>query len=152
MAPFYQDTKMDSLFTAQDPAYHSALKKPVAQLFSMTNMRNYEPHADECTAIFLQSMEDLQSTPVDLAIWLQWYAFDVIGNITFQRKFGFMEQRRDVDDMIRGIDEALKYVKVVGMFPELHPWLVGNKLFRETLPKILLLPDTIRQFMKASCS
>ena len=143
---------MDSLFTTRDPAYHSALKKPVAQLFSMTNMRNYEPHADECTAIFLESMKDLQGTPVDLASWLQWYAFDVIGNITFQRKFGFMEQRRDVDGMIRGIDEALKYVKVVGMFPALHPWVVGNKLVRETLPKILPLPDTIRQFMKASHS
>ncbi|CZR68485.1 related to pisatin demethylase cytochrome P450 [Phialocephala subalpina] len=113
MAPFYQDTKMDSLFTTRDPAYHNALKKPIAQLFSMTNMRNYEPHADECTAIFLKSMKDLQGKPVDLAIWLQWYAFDVIGNITFQRKFGFMEQRRDVDHMIRGIDEALKYVKVI---------------------------------------
>jgi hypothetical protein len=38
----------------------------------------------------------------------------------------------------------------VGMFPTLHPWLVGNKTFRKTLPKILPLPDTMRQFMKAS--
>ena len=148
MAPFYKDAKMDSLFTTRDPAYHSALKKPVAQLFSMTNMKNYEPHTDECTAIFLKSMRDLQGTPVDLAIWLQWYAFDVIGSITFQRRFGFMEQRQDVDDMIIGIDSALKYVKVVGMFPALHPFLVGNKTFRETLPKILPVPDTMRQFIK----
>jgi cytochrome P450 len=84
MAPFYQDA---SLFTARDPAYHSALKKPVAQLFSMTNMKNYEAHADERTAIFLNSMKDLQGKPVDLATRLQWYAFDVIGNITFQSRF-----------------------------------------------------------------
>lgn len=141
---------MDSLFTTRDPVYHSALKKPVAQLFSMTNMKNYEPHTDECTAIFLDSMRDLQGKPVDLAIWLQWYAFDVIGNITFQRKFGFMEQRQDVGDMIRGIDEALKYVKIIGQFPAWHRWLVGNKIFRETLPKILPIPDTIRRFIKAS--
>jgi cytochrome P450 len=143
---------MDSLFSTRDPAYHSALKKPVAQLFSMTNMKNYEPHADECTAIFLHSMRDLQGTPVDLAIWLQWYAFDVIGNITFQRKFGFMEQRRDVDDMILGLDHGLKYVKVVGQFPDWHRWLVGSKTFREILPKISPIPDTPTKFIKASQS
>ena len=150
MAPVYKDSVMDSIFTTRDPAYHSALKKPVAQLFSLTNMKNYEPHTDECTSIFLDSMRDLQGKPVDFAIWLQWYAFDVIGNITFQRKFGFMEQRRDVDDMIEGIDEALKYVKVIGQFPSLHWLLVGNKVLREILPKILPVPDTIRKFMKVN--
>ena len=116
----------------------------------MTNMKNYEPHADECTAIFLDSMRDLQGTPIDLATWLQWYAFDVIGNITFQRKFGFMEHRRDVDNMVLGLDHGLTYVKVVGQFPGWHRLLVGNKLFRKILPKILPIPDTLEKFVEVS--
>ena len=150
MAPFYKDERLDSLFTARDPGYHQALKKPVAQLFSMTNMRNYEPHADECTAIFTEAMRDLQGQPVDLAIWLQWYAFDVIGNITFQRRFGFMEQRRDVDQIIEGIDGGLQYVKIIGQFPAWHPWLFGSKMLRSILPKIVPLPDTMGKFMNVS--
>ena len=141
---------MDSLFTTQDPVYHKALKSPVAQLFFMTNMRNYEPHADECTAIFIKSMQELQGQPVDLAIWLQWYAFDVIGNITFQRIFGFMEQRRDVDDMIEGINIALHYVKIIGQFPFLHGWLIGSDVIKAIWLRILPIRDTMTKFMNVS--
>lgn len=141
---------MDSLFTARNPAYHKALKSPVAQLFSMTNMRNYEPHADECTAIFIKSMESLEGQAVDLSIWLQWYAFDVIGNITFQRRFGFMEQRRDIDEMIEGIDIGLHYVKLVSQFPALHGWLIGNEVVKSIALRILPIRDTMTKFMNVS--
>lgn len=87
---------------------------------------------------------------MDLAIWLQWYAFDVIGNITFQRRFGFMEQRRDVDQMLEGIDGGLQYVKIIGQFPAWHQWLFGSKMLRTILPKIVPLPDTMGMFMNVS--
>ncbi|KAF3407125.1 hypothetical protein DPV78_001830 [Talaromyces pinophilus] len=37
------------------------------------------------------------------------YAFDVISAITFQRRYGFMGQTCDVDDMISKIDTGLQY-------------------------------------------
>jgi hypothetical protein len=148
MSPFYQNERLDSLFTARDPAYHRNLKSQVAQLFSMTNMRNYEPHVDECNEIFIHSMEDLAQDQIDLATWLQWYAFDVIGNITFHRRFGFMEERKDVDGMIAGIDQGLQYIKIVGQFPHLHPYLVGSTLAAVLLFRLFNVPDTMGKFMK----
>lgn len=71
---------------------------------------------------------------VDLGIWLQWYAFDVIGAITFRRKFGFMEERRDIHDIIAGIEGGLWYGCICGQLPEFHPWLLGN----HTLMNVLL--------------
>jgi hypothetical protein len=137
---------MDSMFTERDPLVHRALKGSVAQLFSMTNMRNFEVYADECTKIFLDAMEDLEGKSVDFATWLQWYAFDVIGGITFQRRFGFMEQRGDVDSMIRKIDEGLEYVKVIGqsewlvaLFDVLsrNDWITHSKLWPDTMERFL---------------
>jgi len=118
----------------------------------MTNMRNYEPHVDECNTIFMSAMEEmaLENQIVDLAVWLQWYAFDVIGNITFQRRFGFMERREDVDEMIKGIDDGLGYVKVIGQFPGLHPWIMGSKFAMFIISKLTELRDTMGKFMKAS--
>ena len=55
------------------------------------------------------------------------YAFDVIGAITFNRTFGFMEERRDIQDIIAGIEGGLWYGSLCGQVPELHPWLLGNK-------------------------
>lgn len=139
---------MDSLFTTRDPHHHKALKTPVAQLFSMTNMKNFEPYADECTHIFENTMLDLEGKTLDLAVWLQWYAFDVIACITFQRRFGFMEQRKDIDGMIGSLDHGLRYIGVVSQFPSWHGWLIGNRLLMSTLASLFPnLPDPLGKFM-----
>lgn len=62
-------------------------------------------------------------------------AFDVIGAITFHRRFGFIEKQKDVKDMIRGIDIGLKYAGIVGQVPALHRWLLGNNSVAKFLAK-----------------
>ena len=148
-SPYYKGKTMESLFSTRDSTHHKNLKRPVAQLFSMTNMKNYEIYADERTKIFIDTMRELQGQPIDLSAWLQWYAFDVIASITFQHRFGFMEQRRDIGNMIGDLDFGLGYAKIVGQFPGLHPWLVGNKDLIDTMEKIgLPLPDPLSSFLK----
>lgn len=152
MSPTYEDEIMDSLFTTRDPAHHKALKRPVAGKFSMTSIRSLEPLVDECSEIFVQSMKDLEGQKVDLGAWLQWYAFDVIGMITFNRRFGFMEEQRDVLDMISSLEFALKYAGVVGQVPYLHPWLAGNQIvvwMIERLP-FVNMPNPGKTIVKVS--
>jgi hypothetical protein len=117
----------------------------------MTNLRSYEEYVDECTKIFIDAMRDLEGESVDLSKWLQWYAFDVIASITFQRRFGFMEQRQDIDNMIRDLDLGGGYIKVVSQFPGLHPWLVGNKTLMGFMERLFgELPDALARFMRVS--
>ncbi|KAK5046898.1 hypothetical protein LTR84_007252 [Exophiala bonariae] len=147
--PYYKDRPMQSLFATSDTEYHKALKRPVAQLFSMTNMKHYEIYINECTKIFMDIMQELQDQPIDLGMWLQFYAFDVIASVTFQRRFGFMENRTDVDNMIGRLSSALQYGKVIGQFPGLHPWLIGNKRLLNTIEAVgIRLPDPLVQFVK----
>ena len=150
MTPFYNDTLMPSMFTARDPAYHTSLKRPVSQKFSMTSIKAMEPLADECTSIFLDAMRDLEGKEIDLGVWLQWYAFDVIGAITFQHRFGFLEERRDIGDMIKDIETVLKYAATVGQIPEWHPYLVGNLYLFKFLgwQKVLKVPDPLRTVVR----
>lgn len=140
---------MPSLFTTRDPAYHKKLKRPVAQLFSMTNMKNYEAYADECTKIFIDTMFRREGETIDLSTWLQYYAFDVVAAITFQRQFGFVTQGRDIGNMIGDLHFALQYSKIVGQFPGLHAWLAGNKSMLNTLERMgMTVPDPLAQFVK----
>lgn len=134
---------MDCMFTARDAVYHKHLKSSVSQIFSMTNMKNFEVYADECTQIFMDAMLTLEGQSLDFSNWLQWYAFDVISAITFQRRFGFMEQRRDVDNMIGKIDTGLQYVKILGQLP-----LLRGALLNRHFQRLNLLPDTLDRFMK----
>jgi cytochrome P450 len=118
---------MPNMFSVRDPIEHQALRRPVAQKFSMSSIRSFEPLADECTSIFIAAMEELEGQALDLGIWLQWYAFDVIGAITFQRRFGFMEERTDKWGMIRAMEKGLVYGGIVSQVPALHHWLLGNR-------------------------
>jgi hypothetical protein len=96
---------------------------------------------DECSDIFLKTMRELSGSPIDLGVWLQWYAFDVIGAITFQQRFGFMEQRKDVRDMIAGLEFGLWYGSLVGQIPELHPWMLGNPVLNHVLATVPALNE-----------
>lgn len=152
-SPFYQDRVMASMFSIRDPAAHQALRRPVVQKFSMSSIKSLEPFADECTDIFIAAMKDLEGRPVDLGTWLQWYAFDVIGAITFQRRFGFMEQRQDVLNMIGSIDGALRYGAVVGQVPAVNGWIMGNRYvskFLSTQP-FVDVPDPLRAIVRVCC-
>ncbi|KAF2018869.1 cytochrome P450 [Aaosphaeria arxii CBS 175.79] len=142
----YQGRRMDSMFTERDSQAHKALKSPVAQLFSMTNMRNFEVYADECTGIFMDAMRDLEGQAVDFAEWLQWYAFDVIGSITFQRRFGFMEKREDVDGMIGKINDGLEYVKLLGQVESLVRGFEFASRWKWLRRR--LVPDTMERFLQ----
>ncbi|KAG4257724.1 hypothetical protein FPRO04_07945 [Fusarium proliferatum] len=146
MSLMYQGRRMDSMFTERNPNIHKALKGSVAQIFSMTNMRNFEVYADECSAIFLDAMRDLEGQKLDLAHWLQWYAFDVIGSITFQRRFGFLERRHDVDEMIGKINHGLELVKNIGQ----SEWLVAlfDRLYANSWIRENYWPDTMDKFLK----
>lgn len=132
---------MASMFSTRSVAEHKHLKTAVASKFSMTSLRDMEPMVDECSDIFLDAMRDLSGAPVDLGAWLQWYAFDVIGAITFRQRFGFMEERKDIQDMISGIETGLWYGSLVGQIPELHPWLLGSPLLMKVMESVPALQE-----------
>lgn len=137
---------MASMFSTRDPSYHQALRRSVSQKFAMSSIRALEPFADECSAIFLRAMDDMEGQLVDLGAWLQWYAFDVIGAITFQRRFGFMEKRQDILGMIDAIDKSLRYAGIVGQVPELNCWMMGNRWVSSLLATqpFVNIPDPLR--------
>jgi hypothetical protein len=124
---------MASMFSTIDPEEHKFLKRSVSQKFSMTSIRNLEYLVDPCSQIFTDAMMDMQGQTVDLGAWVQWYAFDVVGAISFSKRFGFMENRKDVNGVITGLEGGLMYAGVVGQVPWLHGWLLGNRVTKKML-------------------
>ncbi|KAL6252615.1 hypothetical protein RBB50_000334 [Rhinocladiella similis] len=133
---YFDGQRMETIFSTRSAEWHRFLRGRVSQLYSMSNLRGYEPYADECTAIFTRAMYELQGQRLDFSEWLQWYAFDVIACITFQRRFGFMEEKKDIGGMIEAIGAAFPYMATVGQMPFLHPWLRGNRKLMVLLKKM----------------
>lgn len=57
--------------------------------------------------------------------WMQYYALDVIGEITFGHSFHTIESGCDNLNLLSAMDAAnVKYGALVGIVPNLHPWLM----------------------------
>ena len=57
----------------------------------------------------------------NLAFWLQAFAFDVIGEVTFSERIGFLEKGEDIDGIMGSI---WKYF--IATSPVSHPFCSGN--------------------------
>lgn len=125
-----------NLFSAQDPIFHRSQKRQVGAAFSMPNLLQSEDSVDLCVSLFMDRLQQLTAngTAIDLGAWLQFYAFDVVGQLTFGRSLGFLEQGKDVDGMISAIQGVLKYAAICGQVPEWHRVLLGNPLIAALMP------------------
>lgn len=123
----YNGTLYENVFVTKKLDVHKQLRSTVAQAYSITNLKPLELLIDATTKIFTEQMDDLAGQDIDLGNWLQWWAFDTIGQLTFSRSFGFMKERRDMNKIIEGIDTGAVYSSVIGQIPSAHKWLVGNE-------------------------
>jgi hypothetical protein len=102
----------------------------------MSSLVELEPMTDDCIEIIQQKFDCMQARDFDLGEWLHWYSFDVITSVTFSNRMGFMEQEKDVMDVIDAIEGRLMYNSVVGQAPALHKYLLGNPLVARMANKI----------------
>jgi hypothetical protein len=99
-----------SIFAERDEQTHTFMKKAIVQIYSMSSLTSYEPLVDDTIRLFMDRLEQEFSRgaderkPCDMADWLQYYAFDVVLNLTFSNTLGFLEQGRDVDGFVNLLD------------------------------------------------
>ena len=73
----------------------------------------YEASIDDTTEVFLDQTEALYSSKgaiCDFAQWLQFYAFDVIGEITYSKRHGFVDRGEDIDGIVKYLGRLFSYV------------------------------------------
>ena len=82
----------------------------------MSALVQYEPFVDNTTKLFLKQTEQRyveNPDGCDFTRWLQFYAFDVIGEITYSKRHGFVENDTDVDGIVAYLTWLFLYVAPV---------------------------------------
>lgn len=82
----------------------------------MSSLIQYEPFVDSTTELFLSQTEKIYAEPgvgCNFSRWLQFYAFDVIGEMTYSKRHGFLEKNKDIDGIIDYISNLFDYVAPV---------------------------------------
>lgn len=104
-----------SIFSTRDESFHSIMKRPIAKVYAMTNLRNYEVLVESTEAVFFAKLGNLadQKKAFELSTWFHWFATDVILEITFGKRIGFLEKEEDVEGIIEMVEKRFWYVAVV---------------------------------------
>ncbi|KAJ6015172.1 hypothetical protein N7540_009763 [Penicillium herquei] len=100
-------------------------RKRFTGLYSMSSVVSYEPFVDRCIDLFFERLDEFaaKKQSFNLGHWFQCYAFDVIGDVTFGQRFGFLDRGEDIDGAINAVHKVMMYSSLVGVYPEWHPIL-----------------------------
>lgn len=81
---FAADLDQQTIFTLQDNELHKERRRKISSLYTMSSMVSYEKAVDEMTSVCVRKMHEFaeQRRLIDIPQWMQYYAFDVIGEIT----------------------------------------------------------------------
>ncbi|KAF5845957.1 hypothetical protein GGP41_008439 [Bipolaris sorokiniana] len=119
------DPSQWSLFTDDSIRRHSENRRQYQSTYSMSSLVTYEPYVDECADLFSQRLGELASAGAyaDMGHWLQCYAFDVIGLITYSKRLGFLDRGEDIGGVMAALEDHLQYATFIGIFSWLHKYL-----------------------------
>lgn len=121
-----------TLFTSLNEQMHARLRRSVSNAYAMSTLVQFEPLVDSTTVAFLDQLSKrFASRPdsiLNFGAWLQYYAFDVVGELTFSKRLGFVDKGEDVEGVIASIEAMLDYAAVVGQMPNLDYLMIKNPL------------------------
>jgi cytochrome P450 len=94
--PFYSIliTDSSSVFNEIRPEIHRRYKRLLSGEMSETGLKKFLPRIDGKVRLAIQRMEDENKSRglTDIAKWLMFLSFDVIGDLTFGESFGNLER------------------------------------------------------------
>jgi cytochrome P450 len=119
----WQGHRKFDLFGGRDEKVHGQHRRLISSIYSLDQLKKLEPGVDTAVSLFLARLGEVtkEGASVDMSTWAQLFAFDVIGEVTFSKPFGFLAAGKD-DGSFKAIDDALVSAAWIGQVPWLY-WL-----------------------------
>ncbi|KAJ4177296.1 hypothetical protein NW755_013918 [Fusarium falciforme] len=136
----------DVMFFAElDPRLHSLKRKRVSAAYSMSSILEYEKYMQSSIALCLDKLSKYSRNGqiVDVSVWVQALAYDVVGELAFGETLGHLETETDVMGIREAIAQIFTLSGVLG-----HIW--GQTMPFLHLVDLLKLDSPISKFMKYS--
>ncbi|KAI1375397.1 putative benzoate 4-monooxygenase cytochrome P450 [Hypoxylon crocopeplum] len=126
-----------AVFNTQDEQVHKRIKNPIAPLYSLSNVVLFEGLIDEVLECLEEQLDNRFSqtgATLNLGDWLQYFAFDVMGTLTFSKRYGFIHEGRDAGGMLATIYNHLKAQSVLTQITWLDPIINKNRIASRLFP------------------
>ncbi|KAH6645467.1 benzoate 4-monooxygenase cytochrome P450 [Truncatella angustata] len=140
--------RVENLFNTPNEEWHNKMMKPIRNMYTLGKIQDVEPWMDATLNKFTSKLE---SNFVDgsnagkicmMDDWLGHFAWDVMGNLTFGKEYGFLDEQKDVQDLIGRSTQGLYYFAPVSQIPWIDNFLDKNPIKRfgpEPLTGLVLL-------------
>ncbi|CAG8954438.1 hypothetical protein HYFRA_00006065 [Hymenoscyphus fraxineus] len=123
---------IQNVFGTRSNAFHAKYMKPIQKLYSMKNILEMEDAISKtiilcCEQLELRFVNGMNAGKTcDIADWIAYLSWDVVGEITFSKEMDFLKSGVDVRDTILTAESVMHYFGLVGQMPVLDKWLGKN--------------------------
>ncbi|KAJ5820379.1 hypothetical protein N7474_005970 [Penicillium riverlandense] len=113
-----------------DPQRHLEKNRNVASGYTLSNIIQSEPYVDAVFELLIKHVDEHcdSGTPIEFNDWFTYFAFDVVGEVTFSKSFGFVKTGTDVRNAIANTRALALYVSVMGHYTWFHNLTLGSPL------------------------
>ncbi|KAI1130704.1 putative benzoate 4-monooxygenase cytochrome P450 [Nemania abortiva] len=112
LRPFTRGTgALHAVFNTTDERILRQIKTPIAPLFSVTSSNSFGPLVDEVLECMRGNLDRRFAETgeiFNLGDWVQYFAFDVMGTLTFSKRYGFLDTGSDAKGMLSTIVEFMR--------------------------------------------
>ncbi|PMD32987.1 cytochrome P450 [Hyaloscypha variabilis F] len=124
------DSRYVNQMSEVDAKRHIAKTKNIASGYAFSNVIKAEPYIDGALQLLEKRLDSLSEAhlPVHFDEWFNFLGFDIVGEVTFSKQFGFLDQGRDIGNAIANTRALGIYVAVMGHFWWAHDYLLANPL------------------------
>ncbi|KAJ8109646.1 hypothetical protein OPT61_g7309 [Boeremia exigua] len=142
------DTRYQTPMSATDPKEQVRRTKNLAAGFTLSHVIKSEVYIDGCIRLLKSRLREFAESKkaAHLDEWFNYMAFDVIGEVVFSQRFGFLEAGIDLGGSIANSRLLVPYVTMAGFFRTFHRLTVGNPLITDwnLMPTQHILDTTLR--------
>ncbi|KDQ55995.1 hypothetical protein JAAARDRAFT_79518 [Jaapia argillacea MUCL 33604] len=127
------------LLFVKDLAEHAKRRKAWMHGFSTAALKGYQELIIENTQTLMETFRRRESEVVDISQWMNYFAFDSMGDMAFGHKFGLMNDGRDAHGYYHLVETGMRLATVLANIPWAIPFL-------RRLPGPASVTDKMRQF------
>ncbi|KAH8594380.1 cytochrome P450 [Bisporella sp. PMI_857] len=140
------DSSWHNMMAELDPQKFGVMAKKVSGGYTSTNILRSELEIDHAIEILKSQIDRLddQGESVALDKWFTFFAFDLVGQMTFSKPFGFLEQGKDVENCIATSHRLVPYLAMMAYFHMIHEILSPLLVWLDIQPMRHVMDTTIQ--------
>lgn len=117
-----------NLMSELDHKRHLQKSRNVASGYALSHIIKSERYVDALLEKLETQFDCLiaSHSPVEFDRWFNFFAFDVVGEVTFSKAFGFVETGTDIRNSIANTRALAIYVAIMGHYVWLHNLTLGH--------------------------